>query len=460
MPAMPDSPMADKPPAPAPGRFLRTLLLAPFAPRRVLRLWPGTALKPALGIHLAALLLFCAVHVVFGQLSREFPDRFLLNLPSQILAYYMVHGIDEFLITVGAVLVVGAACAVALTLGALPWAWANERFATLTRSTLRTVLLLSTGWLLPKVVFHALALTLSYVFSPTALDGSMQSYERTLTIPAAIAFLGLLWPVWSLWIVWRGVTAERPYQPVMRTATCERCGYDLSYLPAGDCCPECGYALSGSLESGHRSACSWEAPAGRGRAAAFWQCGGDALRRPERFFLPLALDSSPRRALRFVIVAIGLIGLEVALVVGAFTLFVEDTFLWRNYLVLLTGIGNFLWTLLVIWTAIAAGVGLISSAVCRRNLVGPVGRIAAYTAGWLVVGAAVAIVLGLALFLYLDKARPPQKLGSLCVMIWLALVALVPMIHVLLIARRVRYVRYVNFDDGLIAPVRAGVRSA
>lgn len=462
MPAMPELPMADHPPAPPRGRFLPTLLLAPFAPRRVLRLWPGTSLKPALGIHLAALLLFCAIYVNFGLISHEFPGQFLPHQPIEILAYYMVHGFDEFLLTVGGVLAAGAACAVALTLGALPWAWANERFAALTRSTLRTVLLLSTGWLLPKVVFQVLALALNYAFSLTALDASMQPFERTLAIPAAVACLGLLWPVWSLWIVWRGVTAERPHQPVMRTATCERCGYDLSYLPAGDCCPECGYALSGSLGSGHRRPCSWETSAGRARAAAFWQCGGDALRRPERFFLPLALDGSPRRALRFVIVALGLIGLEVALVVGALTLLVEDTFLWWRSLVLLNGIGNFLWTLLAIWTAIAVGVGLITSVTFRRNLVGPVGRIAAYTSGWLVVGVAVAsgLGLGLALFLYMGAAGPPQKLGSFLVRLWFALVALIPLIYILLIARRVRYIRYVNFDDGLITPVSAGDRSA
>ncbi|MFH1748509.1 MAG: hypothetical protein ABIG44_15855 [Planctomycetota bacterium] len=112
--------------------------------------------------------------------------------------------------------------------------------------------------------------------------------EEVLEFTAIIVIPIVLWLI--VGFISRAVSgAEQDDVELELPPRCEGCGYDLTHVPGGGLCTECGLATRDSLVSGRRRSSShWS----RERSwRAWWNSSKDALLAPRRFYQSLELRS-------------------------------------------------------------------------------------------------------------------------------------------------------------------------
>ncbi len=127
----------------------------------------------------------------------------------------------------------------------------------------------------------------------------LRSYERSRpwSIRAQGPLIGLTGFVGALWFVGgllRGVGTRRTTPPMDRPPMCESCGYNLTTLPLGARCPECGDTVLSSLGPETRPGAPWETRSSIGRFAAWRRTLAETLRRPSDFGRTLQISTAAR----------------------------------------------------------------------------------------------------------------------------------------------------------------------
>ncbi|MCB9851437.1 MAG: hypothetical protein H6817_12115 [Phycisphaerales bacterium] len=393
--------------------------------------------------HFACLVPFSVGVLIVNYALQRYGARLMDSRIDAITSILMISPAEAVLMFLTVAALASAATAGVAYL-ALPWAWRNEPLRDTFAHSLRTCWLLTTALLGP----YLLCDTVTVMIRDALVDAwHLPSYD--FDYYAAQWYLTLLlrlaWPVWSLYVVYRAVTMAREVNATERDPTCEQCGYNLSHVGAGDCCSECGYPLARSLSPQHRQLSDWErAPRGAGWTA-FWRCTNDALWQPEALFRSVRLDGTPGGAMRFLLAQFVILILVLACVMVAYV--------WsepRPHLQILDGVDVVLTVVLAafgLWSLVATTSGLVGSAICRRNLVGPIGRIAVYTSGGFVLLASLAISLLVVAIRTLDVMQARYATIQRALLSWSIIAGAAVLWYVAIVIRRIKYIRYINLAE-------------
>lgn len=194
----------------------------------------------------------------------------------------------------------------------VPWSAMDEPPRRTYRNTLRVVWLW-TGTAVPFIVLHVAAVNSLTWFARTWSDMPTPLYhlflwwargplrwiarhhdELTFAIGVVIAHL-------TLYVLLAAGATPRMVPPRARPPICEGCGYNLSHIPTGGLCPECGTPVGESLRPGVHRPKKWEQGANLQPLGKLLGCAFEAAFRKRRFFRTMTTRRGMSHARMFLI---------------------------------------------------------------------------------------------------------------------------------------------------------------
>ena len=232
--------------------------------------------------------------------------------------------------------------------------------------------------------------------------------------PVAITWIGVACSIWILWALLQAAVVRRPAPPIVHPPLCEFCGYNLTGTPIESRCPECGQLAIDSLGPEVRPGTPWDHADHGGRLRAWWQCGVNAICRPQQFGRQIRIGPQTHRHRRFLATHLPLIFLFGALGVAGCILYEwhrrpasadEPEILW--WIPPIFG-GLSVLTVLAIAGLAAGLVGLIYSLKNERNLLPASNQMACYLCLYITAWTAFSSALSVLFFVLVaeDKLRP------------------------------------------------------
>lgn len=224
---------------------------------------------------------------------------------------------------------------------------------------------------------------------------------------------------WFAWALFRALGADRPARTPVYVPKCLGCGYNLTGLPPGHRCPECGRPMP--VPSANRAE---DIPAAQQAAVrdwhrGYWRTTLAWMRHPKALARSLHLNADCQRHKSILIINSVVCGLLVGIGLAVVDYFAGD----RDRLGERTAVQFFefgsQWTVLVVVcnSAAATVAAAMISSRYHRNVLPEVFRVACYSSGWLILWTLLNLGMVAAWRFFLDVGNAPDESVTILILV-------------------------------------------